>query len=139
MCKNLEIKETVTKNGLIQVIHSFWCWVTQDQNLLKACLSTLCTLTANNKLAVNLIAQSNVSAQTANAITCISSTGSINSNSCSGGGGGCTGLSLLNSIIKTLQKNYLNQSKSIIIIKYLFAFLTNCAQSNECKNIIWKV
>jgi hypothetical protein len=126
MCKNLEIKETVTKNGLISVIHSFWCWVTQDQNLLKASLSTLCTLTANNKLAVNQIAQSNVSAQTAN---------TINANNISGS----AGLSLLNSIIKTLQKNYLNQSKSIIIIKYLFAFLTNCAQSNECKNIIWKV
>ena len=59
----------------------------------------------------------------------------INANNISGS----AGLSLLNSIIKTLQKNYLNQSKSIIIIKYLFAFLTNCAQSNECKNIIWKV
>jgi hypothetical protein len=83
MCKNLEIKETVTKNGLISVIHSFWCWVTQDQNLLKASLSTLCTLTANNKLAVNQIAQSNVSAQTAN---------TINANNISGS----AGLSLLN-------------------------------------------
>ena len=74
------------------MIHSFWCWVTQDQNLLKASLSTLCTLTANNKLAVNQIAQSNVSAQTAN---------TINANNISGS----AGLSLLNSIIKISMLN----------------------------------
>ena len=116
---------------MIPVIHSFWCWVVQDQNLLKACLTTLCTLTAKNKLAINQIAQSNISAQTAyeQRILIIGCTNTNNSG----------GLSLLNSIIKTLQKNYLNQTKSIIILKYLFALLTNCAQSNECKNIIWKV
>ena len=117
MCNCLEIKETVTKNGLVAVIHSFWCWANQDQQLLKACLSSLSTLTANNKPAVNQIAQSNVSAQTANEQRLINQ--AANSN--------C--LSLLNSIIKTLQKNYLNQTKSIIILKYLFALLTN---------IIWK-
>ncbi len=116
---------------MIPVIHSFWYWIIQDQNLLKACLSTLCTLTAKNKQAFNQIAQSNISAQTANEQRIVIN-GCTNTNN-SGG------LSLLNSIIKTLQKNYLNQPKSIIILKYFFALLTNCAQSNECKNIIWKV
>lgn len=50
------------------------------------------------------------------------------------------GLTLLHSIIKSLQKSFLNQShkSSFIIQKYSFALLTNCAQSSECKNIIWK-
>jgi hypothetical protein len=121
---------------LHSIIHSFWCWAIQDQNLLKTSLSALCTLTANNKLAINLMAQSNISAQSSN---------TINSN--------LTGLSLLFSIIKTLQKlltntsgsnatniNSLNQTKSsFTVLKYAFSLLTNCAQSNECKNIIWKV
>lgn len=125
----------VTKSNLHSIIHSFWCWAIQDQNLLKASLSTLCTLTANNKQAINLMAQSNISAQT--------TSNTINSN--------LTGLSLLFSIIKTIQKlltnlsnqnniNNMNQSKlSFLILKYAFSLLTNCAQSNECKNIIWKV
>lgn len=118
----------VTKSNLHSIIHSFWCWAIQDQNLLKASLSTLCTLTANNKQAINFMAQSNISAQT--------TSNTINSN--------LTGLSLLFSIIKTLQKllsNLSNQTNlnNMIILKYAFSLLTNCAQSNECKNIIWKV
>ena len=49
-----------------------------------------------------------------------------------------TGSTLIHSVIKSLQKSYINQSKSLIIPKYAFALLTNCAQSSECKNIIWK-
>jgi hypothetical protein len=122
MCHNSEIKEFISKSGLISVVHSFWCWAIQDQNLLRTTLSTLCTLTANNKLAVILIAQSNVSAQTSSVMT-----GTMN------------GFSLLHSIIKTLQKSYLNSNnKSLVIPKFAFSILTNCAQSNECKSIFWK-
>ena len=124
MSNSLEIKESITKNGLQSIIHTFWCWALQDQNLLKAALSTLCTLTANNKLAINLMAQSNVSAQTSNASGEARLT---NAN----------GLSLLYSIIKTLQKSFSNP-KAFFIQKYAFSLLANCAQSNECKNIIWK-
>ncbi len=125
---SLNKKEMVTKSNLHSIIHSFWCWAIQDQNLLKASLSTLCTLTANNKQAINFMAQSNISAQT--------TSNTINSN--------LTGLSLLFSIIKTLQKllsslSNQNNLNNMIILKFAFSLLTNCAQSNECKNIIWKV
>lgn len=68
MCHNDEIKELISKSGLVSVIHSFWCWTIQDQGFLRTTLSTLCTLTANNKLAIGMIAQSNVAAQTSNVI-----------------------------------------------------------------------
>ena len=122
MCNSLEIKQVIAKSGLISVIHSFWCWALQDQSLLKTTLSTLCTLTANNKLALTLIAQSNIGAHPALA----SSSSNI------------SGLTLLHSIIKTLQKSYLNSNKSLIIAKFGFSLLTNCAQSSECKSIFWK-
>jgi len=61
MCGSLEIKEVVTKGGLVPCVHSFWCWALQDQSLLRTVLSTLCTLTAGNKLAVSAISQVNVS------------------------------------------------------------------------------
>lgn len=100
------------KSGLHSIIHSFWCWSLQDQNLLKASLSTLCTLTANNKSAINLMSQTNITPN---------------------------GLSLLNSVIKSLQKSLINQTKSNFVVqKFSFSLLANCAQSNECKNIIWK-
>lgn len=56
-----------------------------------------------------------------------------------------SGVTLLHSIIKLLQKSFVltaatKQSVACAQItqKYAFAVLTNCAQSNECKNIIWK-
>ena len=53
---------------------------------------------------------------------------------------------LLNSVVKTLQKTFKTKwstptSRHILIPqiqRYAFALLTNCAQSAECKNIIWK-
>lgn len=123
MCHNSEIKELISKSGLVSAIHSFWCWAIQDQSLLRTTLSTLCTLTANNKLAVSLIAQSNISASSASSVM----------------NGSVGGLSLLHSIIKTLQKTYLSShNKSLVIPKFAFSILANCAQSTECKSIFWK-
>lgn len=76
--------------------------------------------------------QSNISAQTANTMAEQRLSSSSFSNL-------SNGLSLLYSIIKSLQKSLINQTKSSFLIqKYSFSLLTNCAQSNECKNIIWK-
>lgn len=89
------------------------------------------------------MAQSNVNSQTQSIIN--EPRLSLNSNSSSGlpGSTNQTGLSLLYSIIKTLQKyllvsNQQSQKNTYQIQKYAFTLLTNCAQSNECKNIIWK-
>lgn len=134
MCNNLEIKESVTKIGLHSLIHSIWCWSLQDQNLLKTSLSTLCTLTANNRLGVNAMSQTSISASTSNANSFNSSSNSLSSQS------SYFSLSLLSTIIKSLQKSFINQQlkSSFIIQRYAFSILTNCAQSNECKNLIWK-
>jgi rotatin len=139
MCDNQEIKELVTRSGLHSIIHSFWCWAMQDQNLLKASLSTLCTLTANNKIAINLMAQSNIGAQTSNAINEPKALSSLSSSSLTSFNF-ATSLSLLNTIIKTLQKTFVQQhvKTSFTIQKYAFTLLTNCAQSSDCKSIIWK-
>jgi hypothetical protein len=64
MCGSEMIKEVVTKSGLVVCVHSLWCWAVQDQGLLKAVLSTLCTLTAANKLAVSAVSMANVGAFT---------------------------------------------------------------------------
>ena len=134
MCNNLEIKESITKIGLHSLIHSIWCWSLQDQNLLKTSLSTLCTLTANNRLGVNAMSQTSIAASTSNANSFNSSSNSLSSQS------SFSSLSLLSTIIKSLQKSLINQQlkSSFIIQKYTFSILTNCAQSNECKNLIWK-
>lgn len=108
-----EIKILVTKYNLHSIIHSFWCWCLQDENLLKSSLLTLCTLTCKNKLAISLMTQSNVI--------------SNNPDVC-----------LLNSIIKTVQRSKSSHKLNRECQRYAFALLTNCAQSSECKNIIWK-
>ncbi|CAF0962770.1 unnamed protein product, partial [Brachionus calyciflorus] len=136
MCNNLEIKESLCKIGIHSLIHSFWCWSIQDVNLLKSSLSTLCTFTANNKLGVNAMSQASITASTSNASNSFTgSTSSLTSNQSN-----YSNLSLLATIIKSLQKSLVNQQlkSSFIIQKYSFSLLANCAQSNECKNLIWK-
>jgi len=108
-----EIKILVTKYNLHSIIHSFWCWCLQDEYLLKSALLTLCTLTCKNKLAISLMTQSNVI--------------SNNPDVC-----------LLNSIVKTVQRSRSTLKLNRECQRYAFALLTNCAQSSECKNIIWK-
>lgn len=85
--------------------------------------------------AVNAISQSNVTAQTVNALaeTRIQPAQSLKTTA-------HNGLSLFHSIVKSLQKSLMYQQAkpSLIVQKYSFSILTNCAQSNECKNIIWK-
>jgi len=135
MTNSMEIKELVCKSGLHSLVHSLWCWIMQDTSLLKVTLSTLCTLTANNMLGVNLIAQSNISAQSlsiTNEQRLVSAFGQSGQSS--------SGLSLLNSVIKSLQRTLSQpQSKQTFLVqKYAFALLTNCVQSSECKSIIWK-
>ncbi len=129
----------ITKSGLHSIIHSFWCWSMQDQNLMKASLSTLCTLTANNKLAVNLMAQSNILAQTSNALNEPRALSTLSSSSLTSFNS-TNSMSLLNTVIKTLQKSFLQSQikASFTIQKYAFSLLTNCAQSSDCKSIILK-
>jgi hypothetical protein len=69
----------------------------------------------------------------------LSSSGSVGSNLSSAG----TGFSLFHALVKTIQKILSGQHQSNgkqlqQLERYAFALLTNCAQSNECKNIIWK-
>ena len=111
------------KYNLNTIIYSFWCWVLQDQNLLLATLSTLCTYTANNKHAAISLTQS------ANVLT--TSTSILSSNSLDQN----RGTSLLQSIIKVMSKF----NTKYIIQKYGFSILINCAQVNECKTVISKV
>ena len=111
----------------------------QDQNLLKASLSTLCTLTANNKLAIDLTVAPNILAQTSNTVNesrALSSLSSSSLNSLNYS----NSMSLLNTIIKTLQKSFVQQQvkTSFTIQKYAFSLLTNCAQLAENKGIILK-
>ena len=153
MCNNTNIKETVCRANLVAVVHSLWCWALQDARLLVASLSTLCTLTANNRLAMTLMAQTNAmgsllaQAQSSNpAIS--SSSSSSSSNSCSASGASSqlatSSLSLLHAVIKTLQKALMNNnnnntnSQQQLVQRHAFAVLANCAQSSECKNVIWK-
>ena len=154
MCNNTNIKETVCRANLVAVVHSLWCWALQDARLLVACLSTLCTLTANNRLAMTLMAQTNAMgsllAQAQSSNPAISSSSS-SSNSCSASGASSqlatSSLSLLHAVIKTLQKalmnnnnnnNNTNSQQQQLVQRHAFAVLANCAQSSECKNVIWK-
>lgn len=150
MHDNMVIKESVAKSSLHSLIHSLWCWAIQDPSLLKACLSTLCTLTANNSIAVNLMATSNIQAQTSNILSeprAVSSLSSITSSTASisslASASFNNTISLLNQVIKTLQKSMTmsqstNKTSAVAIQKYAFALVTNCAQSHDCKSIIWK-
>ena len=108
------------KYNLNAIIYSLWCWVLQDQSLLQAVLSTLCTYTANNKQAAISLTQS--------PSLLITSTNILNNDQ-------TRGSSLLQSIIKIMSKF----NTKYIIQKYAFGILINCAQVNECKAIISKV
>ena len=111
-----EVKLLITKYNLHSIVHSFWSWCLQDEQLLKAALLTLCTLTCKNKLAISLMTQTSLALTNTNSDTC-----------------------LFNSIVKMVQKSKLNlKLNNRECQRYMFALLTNCAQSSECKNIIWK-
>lgn len=137
-------KDEFVKYSLHSIINSFWSWTLQDQNLMHATFSTLCTYTANNKPAAVSLTQSpsllaasaavapmtptsmssSISSQSSNAITILNSSNDQQ-----------RGTSLLQSIIKIILKN----NNKHLLQKYGFGILVNCAQVNECKTIISKV
>ena len=111
----------MVKYGFHSIIHSFWCWSLQDNGLLIAILSTLCTYTSNNRQGSSLLSQTNpFQLQQQQQQT-------VNPNE-------QRGIPLLQTIMKTIIK-----SNKYPIQKYGFGLLINCAQVNECKAIIWKV
>jgi hypothetical protein len=107
----------INKSEIVSLVHSLWCWITQDTSLLQSTLSMLCTLTANNKEGSNLLMQTSF---TYPLIMSSANTGSA---------------SILQLVIKVLSKSI----NKYPVQKYGFCVLTNCASLNECRTILWKV